>query len=719
MKTKYLFFSVLFVFIVWGIVACKDDDGLDMPVELTIGGNQTTFEFPAMGGEQKLAMKSNYPWGAEMSPLEDSVWCKLKVSEKELVISPLQNLDTLVRSSRVKIFSGEGENMKTLYLDVVQKAGDKMSIMFSPEKVVFSPKEETREVMYMTFSPEIEYKWRGDTLVDWITVQLDAENSKLLLTSEFNELLTARRATLEVSGGVGGNRFTDTLAIEQMGNEPMIVANPDTVRIDAAGGSVDIEVLSTVEKYNVEASGWVKMELKEGETDKYLLSVEANPTLNERSIGILLSTPYDATPFVNGRLTVIQEGNVLAKISTDQEKVNFKTEGGEITVKVNSSWENWKAEVNEEAQEWCSISTEGDVLKVNATVSELETDRTATITLSTGAASNTASCEVVVTQLGTKPSLVLSTDRVTLNEAGDEVIVKVSTNAKLWGMTLPESEDKWCTVIQDDINNQIKISATPAEAGSRSVELIVEIPQTDVKVKLTIIQSKYYKVGDLYVVNGEPLGLVYEISDGGAHGKVVALKAHRDLNLWYRTGLPYDEIHPEDPNNVGVIARSETDGQENMKAYKQIPDWKTHYPVAAYVSDLNDENGNPGWYLPAIKEVQAMVGWIDGEVLSPDGEAGQEPSEAMKEKRKAINQLIVDNGGNEFYFYGYDVSFIIDQTNAWEADYFNRIYTSTETDYQVHPMVFKFYLRNGWWETMHVYGDLAGSYGEVRPFLAF
>lgn len=53
MKTKYLFFSVLFVFIVWGIVACKDDDGLDMPVELTIGGNQTTFEFPGNGWRTK------------------------------------------------------------------------------------------------------------------------------------------------------------------------------------------------------------------------------------------------------------------------------------------------------------------------------------------------------------------------------------------------------------------------------------------------------------------------------------------------------------------------------------------------------------------------------------------------------------------------------------------------------------------------------------------
>ena len=141
MKTKYLFFSVLFVFIVWGIVACKDDDGLDMPVELTIGGNQTTFEFPAMGGEQKLAMKSNYPWGAEMSPLEDSVWCKLKVSEKELVISPLQNLDTLVRSCRVKIFSGEGENMKTLYLDESKRPEIKCLLYFLRKKSFFLRKK--------------------------------------------------------------------------------------------------------------------------------------------------------------------------------------------------------------------------------------------------------------------------------------------------------------------------------------------------------------------------------------------------------------------------------------------------------------------------------------------------------------------------------------------------------------------------------------------------
>lgn len=137
--------------------------------------------------------------------------------------------------------------------------------------------------------------------------------------------------------------------------------------------------------------------------------------------------------FCERKVTVTRKEVFWLKISTDQEKVNFKTEGGEITVKVNSSWENWKAEVNEEAQEWCSISTEGDVLKVNATVSELETDRTATITLSTGAASNTASCEVVVTQLGTKPSLVLSTDRVTLNEAGDEVIVKCLYECKTMG----------------------------------------------------------------------------------------------------------------------------------------------------------------------------------------------------------------------------------------------------------------------------------------------
>ena len=112
-----------------------------------------------------------------------------------------------------------------------------------------------------------------------------------------------------------------------------------------------------------------------------------------------------------------------------------------------------------------------------------------------------------------------------------------------------------------------------------------------------------------------------------------------------------------------------------------------------------------------------MVAWIDGEVLSPDGGAAPEPTEAIKEKRKAVNQLIVDNGGDEFY--GYDNSFIINQDNSWEADYFNRIYSSTETDYQVHPMVFNFYLRNGWWSTYHIYGDQSMYWGEVRPFLAF
>ena len=58
---------------------------------------------------------------------------------------------------------------------------------------------------------------------------------------------------------------------------------------------------------------------------------------------------------------------------------------------------------------------------------------------------------------------------------------------------------------------------------------------------------------------------------------MVALKAHRDLNLCYRYGLPYDENNISDPNNVGAIARSETDGRENMKLTNRSP-IETHYP---------------------------------------------------------------------------------------------------------------------------------------------
>ena len=168
MKIKHFLLGLLCAFLVWGLSSCKDEEEVVMPVGLSLGTTQTTFEFEALGGEQKIALKSNYPCHAEMSPAADSVWCKLAVTEKELVITPTVNYDTVVRSSKVRIFSGEGENVESLYLDIVQKAGDKMSIVFMPEKVVVAPDDEQKEVMYMTASPEIEWKWKGDTLVDWI-----------------------------------------------------------------------------------------------------------------------------------------------------------------------------------------------------------------------------------------------------------------------------------------------------------------------------------------------------------------------------------------------------------------------------------------------------------------------------------------------------------------------------------------------------------------------
>ena len=146
MKIKHFLLGLLCAFLVWGLSSCKDEEEVVMPVGLSLGTTQTTFEFEALGGEQKIALKSNYPCHAEMS--------------------------------KVRIFSGEVENVESLYLDIVQKAGDKMSIVFMPEKVVVAPDDEQKEVMYMTASPEIEWKWKGDTLVDWIEVIQDKENSK-------------------------------------------------------------------------------------------------------------------------------------------------------------------------------------------------------------------------------------------------------------------------------------------------------------------------------------------------------------------------------------------------------------------------------------------------------------------------------------------------------------------------------------------------------------
>lgn len=100
-----------------------------------------------------------------------------------------------------------------------------------------------------------------------------------------------------------------------------------------------------------------------------------------------------------------------------------------------------------------------------------------------------------------------------------------------------------------------------------------------------------YKIGDVIRINGE-VGVVFEIADGGEHGKVVSA---RESTL----SLQWSSDSNEQNRLIGV--NNENDGIANMEKVKLIDNWREKYPAFAWCADLGES-----WYLPAKYELLAI-----------------------------------------------------------------------------------------------------------------
>ena len=101
-----------------------------------------------------------------------------------------------------------------------------------------------------------------------------------------------------------------------------------------------------------------------------------------------------------------------------------------------------------------------------------------------------------------------------------------------------------------------------------------------------------YQVGDYYD-DGKKQGVVFEVTDGGKHGKIVSLKESSELLLWS------SDSGDEQCRFIG--ANNEDDGAYNMAKVMQINNWQDKYPAFAWCAALGK-----GWYLPAKEELLAI-----------------------------------------------------------------------------------------------------------------
>ena len=131
-----------------------------------------------------------------------------------------------------------------------------------------------------------------------------------------------------------------------------------------------------------------------------------------------------------------------------------------------------------------------------------------------------------------------------------------------------------------------------------------------------------YKVGDPYVVNGNTVGIVYEVDETGTHGKAYSLKVYNlsGMHFCIKEGTE-GEIVPGFPQAGTMIfptpieddamPESTTDGAANCQKMKNETDWQNRMLALKWVEDLAEEQG-VAWYIPAIDELKELVEYMSG-----------------------------------------------------------------------------------------------------------
>ena len=159
----------------------------------------------------------------------------------------------------------------------------------------------------------------------------------------------------------------------------------------------------------------------------------------------------------------------------------------------------------------------------------------------------------------------------------------IPTNRNLIGINLPnkvKAIKPFVYIIYASTEGRAAVETTPSNSNIT--------PPTPIHPQIREHKAgNIYKIGDVIRINGE-VGVVFEVVDGGKHGKVVSVRESTSRVQW----------PDSNEQNRLIGANNEYDGVANMVNVTQISDWRYKYPAFAWCADLGE-----GWYLPAKSEL--------------------------------------------------------------------------------------------------------------------
>lgn len=129
-------------------------------------------------------------------------------------------------------------------------------------------------------------------------------------------------------------------------------------------------------------------------------------------------------------------------------------------------------------------------------------------------------------------------------------------------------------------------SSKTVERLSRAIAIVGDRPEA----------PESFCIGDLFYEGTELVGIVFEVSEDGQHGKILALTNEQ------QAGRVDNAIWDKRNTTPLIGASSTTDGEENMLAARTADPELSNLPAFAVCAAKGD-----GWYLPALDEMTAIA----------------------------------------------------------------------------------------------------------------
>ena len=168
--------------------------------------------------------------------------------------------------------------------------------------------------------------------------------------------------------------------------------------------------------------------------------------------------------------------------------------------------------------------------------------------------------------------------------------IKININSNFeWNI---ESDKDWVNFSKTHgyNNDSVFITINPA-TDTIITNANIKITSSNLSCDFNIIRDyihPVYNIGDCYPNTTSPIGVVFDVSEDGKKGKIVAI-CKENLYSRYSTWYEY------------VGANEYLDGEDNMK--KVIENSSLYeYPAMRYCSKYKDGS----WYLPAYLEINIM-----------------------------------------------------------------------------------------------------------------